>query len=286
MLGYIHSIQSLGAVDGPGLRCIVFMQGCPLRCVYCHNPDTWTFRGGEAVEADQLVKRLLRYRPYFGKSGGVTVSGGEPLMQAEFIAELFRLLHEENIHTAVDTAGAALTPSVEKLLTSCDLVLADLKFSNDEDYKRYAGSSLKTVTDFLNRCEELNIPLWIRHVVVPGLNDNAADISKIQSMAQSYKNLEKIEWLPFHRLGLEKYQEMKINYPLKDTPNLNQEQLDALICEINVPVMPAAVYPKQKLAVLRKEIEAVKSKIVSGEQPMFTSVDSLFDKLEGSADEL
>ena len=233
MLGYIHSIQSLGAVDGPGLRCVVFMQGCPLRCVYCHNPDTWTFRGGEAVEAEELVKKLLRYRPYFGESGGVTVSGGEPLMQAEFLAELFRLLHEENIHTAIDTAGAVLAPAAEVLLSRCNLVLADLKFSNDEDYKRYAGGSLKTVTAFLNRCEELNIPMWIRHVVVPGINDNAADIAKIRDMAQSYKNLEKIEWLPFHRLGLEKYQEMNIAYPLKETPDLSREKLDTLINQMN-----------------------------------------------------
>ena len=228
-IGKIHSLQSLGAVDGPGVRFVVFMQGCPLRCVYCHNPDTWSMDCGEEMEASVLVWKILRYRPYFKNSGGVTVSGGEPLLQPLFVENLFRRLKAEGVHTALDTACMAEAENAEGVLRYTDLVLADLKFTTEEAYQSGCKGSLRTVEKFLRKTEEMQIPLWIRHVVVPGINDTAADMRRIREMAQSYTNLEKIEWLPFHNMCVEKYEKMGIPFPLKGTPNLSAERLELLL---------------------------------------------------------
>lgn len=229
MIGRIHSIQSLGAVDGPGLRCVIFMQGCPLRCVYCHNPDTWVYGGGEQMDVQTLLQKALRFRPYFKNGGGVTVSGGEPLVQAAFVAEFFEELQREGIHTALDTSCALYNADVERLLQHTDLLLADLKFTTEKAYEQYSRGSLQTVERFLRKAEELNIPLWIRHVVVPGLNDNVEDLRKIKEMAESYKNLKKIEWLPFHNMCIDKYQKLDIPFPLSDTPAMSKAQLNELL---------------------------------------------------------
>lgn len=226
MKGRIHSFQSMGAVDGPGLRFVVFVQGCPLRCKYCHNPDTWDFGGGTEYDTEEIVKKILRYRSYIEKNGGVTVTGGEPLMQAAFVAELFRKLKTEGLHTALDTS-CMVPPSLEqtelrKLLSATDLILADLKFETEEEYKQHCGGSLKTVQSFLAETENMNIPLWIRHVVVPGLTDGPEHLKKIKQMAEQYSNLEKIEWLPFKKLCLEKYEKMGIPFPLADTPEMGE----------------------------------------------------------------
>ena len=226
--GRIHSVQSLGAVDGPGLRFVVFMQGCPLRCAYCHNPDTWNFAGGEETDPSALVKRILRFRPYFGEDGGVTVTGGEPLQQPEFVAELFRLLHQEGIHTALDTSGAGDLKKAEKVLQNTDLVLADLKFSTEEEYRRYCKGSLASTEAFLRQVEKQKIPLWIRHVVVPGLTDIPEKLEAIYKTAKKYTNLQKIEWLPFHTMCLEKYEQMGIPFPLKGTEPMDKERLKKL----------------------------------------------------------
>jgi pyruvate formate-lyase 1-activating enzyme len=229
IIGKIHSLQSLGAVDGPGLRFLVFMQGCPLRCVYCHNPDTWAFEGGMEMNADTLLKKILRYKPYFKNGGGVTVSGGEPLMQPDFIAELFRLLKENGIHTALDTSCSVTGEKAEMVLQYTDMVLADLKFATEHEYQKYCRGSLQRVEDFLRKTEEMKIPLWVRHVIVPGINDCVEDMWKIREKAEKYSNLEKIEWLPYHNLCIEKYESMKIPFPLRDTPNLSKERLQELI---------------------------------------------------------
>lgn len=228
MTGRIHSVQSLGAVDGPGLRYVIFLQGCPLRCVYCHNPDTWDMAGGTETAAEVLVEKALRYRPYFGAKGGVTLSGGEPLAQADFAAELFCLLREKGIHTALDTSGMLAGTPARNVLQYTDLVLADLKFATVEDYRSYTGGDLEIVERFLRLTEEMEIPLWLRHVVVPGLNDNAEDLQKIHQKARKYKNFQKMEWLPFHNMCLEKYARMNIPFPLRNAGNMEPERLKIL----------------------------------------------------------
>ena len=215
MKGRIHSFQSLGAVDGPGLRFVVFLQGCTLRCAYCHNPDTWNPAAGTEFSADEVVEKVLRYRPYFAERGGVTVSGGEPLLQSEFVAELFQQLHREGVHTALDTAGIGDPESARSVLFHTDLVLCDLKFSNTADYLNYCRGNRDAVMRFLKQTEELRVPLWIRHVVVPGLTDGEESILKIAEEAARFSNLRRLELLPFRKLCLSKYQALGLAFPLE-----------------------------------------------------------------------
>ena len=229
MKGRVHSIQSLGAVDGPGVRYVVFLQGCPLRCAYCHNPDTWDFSGGQEREAAELVQEICRYKMYFGDKGGVTVSGGEPLLQPAFVGELFRLLHGEGIHTALDTSGVGNLEAARRVLEHTDLILGDLKFATPEEYKTHCKADMEKILSFYRLAAELNVPLWVRHVVVPGLNDNLEDLRAIKALAESFPNLEKIEWLPFHNLCVEKYQSMGIPFPLAGTDNMDEEALQRLV---------------------------------------------------------
>ena len=229
MTGRVHSIQSLGAVDGPGVRYVVFLQGCPLRCAYCHNPDTWDFAGGTEKEAADLVKEICRFKPYFGTKGGVTVSGGEPLQQPAFVEELFSLLHKEGIHTALDTSGVGNLEAARRVLEHADLILGDLKFATPEEYRLHCKADMEKPLAFYRLAEERGIPLWVRHVVVPGLGDNLEDMRKIQALAQSFSNLEKIEWLPFHNLCVEKYQQMGIPFPLAGTDNMDEAALQRLV---------------------------------------------------------
>lgn len=233
MKGIIHSFQSLGAVDGPGLRCVVFMQGCSLRCAYCHNPDTWSTSGRE-YSVEEIFDKIMRFRPYFGKTGGVTVSGGEPLMQWEFVAELFRRLKKAGVHTALDTAGIGDIGGARAVLLSTDLVLCDLKFSGEQDYLRYSGGDMNKVTEFLKLTESLRIPLWIRHVVVPKLTDGRDHILKIASIARQYSNLQKLELLPFRKICISKYEQMNIPFPLHNydaCPEVKIQSLYKLIKE-------------------------------------------------------
>ena len=232
MKGRMHSVQSLGAVDGPGVRYVVFLQGCPLRCAYCHNPDTWDFAGGTEREAAELVKEICRFKPYFGTKGGVTVSGGEPLQQAPFVEALFRLLHEEGIHTALDTSGVGDLEAARRVLEHTDLVLGDLKFATAEEYKTYCKADMDKVLAFYRLVSEMKVSLWVRHVVVPGLNDTLEDMGKIKSLAESFPTLEKIEWLPFHNLCLEKYQQMGIPFPLEGTDNMDELRLEELVSRL------------------------------------------------------
>lgn len=232
MTGNIHSIQSLGAVDGPGVRCVVFMQGCPLRCAYCHNPDTWSPEGGTPTTVDELARRVLRFRPYWKNGGGVTVSGGEPLLQADFVAEFFERLHQEGVHTALDTSGVGRLDAAERVLKNTDLVLCDIKFLTSEDYRRYCRADMANVEAFLSLTAEKNVPLWIRHVVVPGLTDAPEHLRRVKAKAQSYPNFEKLEFLPFHKLCMEKYERMGIEFPLKDVPGMTDNRLKELLAEI------------------------------------------------------
>lgn len=232
MEGRVHSLQSLGTVDGPGLRYVVFLQGCPLRCAYCHNPDTWDPAGGAVMGTEELVEKILRCRPYFGTEGGVTVSGGEPLLQAEFVTQLFARLKREGVHTALDTSGAGDLGKAPALLEVTDLVLLDLKFPTEEGYRQHCRGSLGQTEAFAALVAEKQVPLWVRHVVAPGLNDTLEDMAAVKSWAQRQPTLEKIEWLPFHNLCLEKYQQLGVPFPLADTPPMDREKLDRLIAAL------------------------------------------------------
>lgn len=232
MEGRVHSLQSLGTVDGPGLRYVVFLQGCPLRCVYCHNPDTWDPAGGTVMDTEELVEKILRCRPYFRAEGGVTVSGGEPLLQAEFVTQLFARLKQEGVHTALDTSGAGDLRKAPALLEVTDLVLLDLKFPTEEGYRQHCRGSLGQTEAFAALVAEKQVPLWVRHVVAPGLNDTLEDMAAVKAWAQRQPTLEKIEWLPFHNLCLEKYQQLGVPFPLADTPPMDREKLDRLIAAL------------------------------------------------------
>lgn len=228
MTGRIHSFQSLGTVDGPGVRCVVFMQGCPLRCVCCHNPDTWDFSGGEEADCDELFNKILRLKNYFGKTGGVTVSGGEPLMQPEFVTELFKKCREAGIHTALDTSGCAFDKSVEELLFYTDLVLLDHKYPNAEDYLKYTGERIEQAESFLSECEKRNIPVWLRRVIIPGLTDSAEAVMQLNETARHFSCVKKIELLPFRKLCIEKYRALGIPFALESTPEMPQSETDEL----------------------------------------------------------
>lgn len=233
VIGKIHSFESMGALDGPGLRYVAFMQGCPLRCAYCHNPDTWDFDKGEEYTPKALFRQIYRMNPYFASSGGgVTVSGGEPLMQADFVAELFSILRATGIHTALDTSGIISDERAVKVLEKTDLALVDLKFSNTADYKKYANADFEEVKKFLKLTEKMQVPIWIRHVVVPNLTDNIISMREIKRLAEQYSNLEKIEWLPFHNMCLEKYEELGVDFPLKNTEPMDKDKLNRLISEL------------------------------------------------------
>ncbi len=227
MKGYVHSLQSMGTLDGPGLRAVVFLSGCPLRCIYCHNPDTHALTDGEYCDAEDITGRVKRLYPYI-KDGGVTFSGGEPCLQAAFVKEMAESLREMGLHIALDTSGCIMNGDVDSLLDSVDLVLLDIKFTNDSDYFRYTGTHIDTPLAMLRECERRGLAVWIRHVVVPGINDNKKSISALRELLRPYSVIEKIELLPFRKLCLEKYEELGIDFPLKDTPEMNPERLSML----------------------------------------------------------
>ena len=228
MTGRIHSFQSLGTVDGPGVRAVVFTQGCPLRCICCHNPDTWDASGGEEIECDTLFRKIERCRAYFGRNGGVTVSGGEPLLQSAFVRELFEKCHQAGIHTALDTSGCLLNDDVRALLDVTDLVLLDHKYATEEDYRAYTGGSLLSTGRFLEELEARKLPTWFRRVIIPGRTDRIGEIRALNDIARAHRCVEKIELLPFRSFCLEKYEALSIPFPLKDTPSPSRETMEAL----------------------------------------------------------
>ena len=225
--GYIHSLQSLGTVDGPGVRAVIFSTGCPLRCKYCHNPDTWNIQDGTLTEDDEIVEKVLRLYPYI-KKGGVTFSGGEPCVQAEFFTSVARKLKESGLHIALDTSGEVLNDNVRELLTLCDLVLLDIKATSEDGYRDLTGGSLDRTLAFLDLLQEMGKPVWIRNVVVPGINDDEGDIVALRSLLERYTCIEKVELLPFRKLCVEKYRSLKIPFPLEDTPEMSGEKIDRL----------------------------------------------------------
>lgn len=229
MIGRIHSFESFGTVDGPGVRFVTFMQGCPLRCLFCHNPDTWDLNGKCQYEftPEQLRDEVVKYRSFI-KSGGVTVSGGEPLMQSEFVAEFFRLCHAEGLHTALDTSGAIITDKVLEVLDNTDLVLLDIKTMDAELYPTLTGVKQNNNLAFLDILEERKIKTWVRHVVVPNLTDNDEWLRKLGEHVSHYDCVEKIEILPYHTLGTYKYEKLGEKYKLEGVPALSAQRANEI----------------------------------------------------------
>jgi len=224
--GRIHSIETMGLLDGPGIRTVFFLQGCPLRCKYCHNPDTW-HQGGEEYTVDELVSFAKRYRPYYKKTGGVTFSGGEALMQGEFVLEAIKALKKENIHVALDTSGVGQTQFYDEILKLVDVLLLDIKHYDTAEYRDLTGVSMKWTKSFMESLKQYKNKIWIRHVMVPGVTDNYYAMNQLLSSVHVYiKNIEKIEILPYHRLGVDKYSELGISYLLNDVPEMDKAQAE------------------------------------------------------------
>ena len=228
MTGRIHSFETLGALDGPGMRCVVFMQGCPMRCAYCQNPDTWNPAGGTKMSVRDVVRRIEKCAPYFGLTGGVTLSGGEPLLQPEFTAEIFRQCREQRIHTALDTSGSIVNDAAVDVLNVTDLVILDIKHTDAERHKALTGRNLDEPMRFLEMVTERKIPLWVRQVIVPGWNHTDADAIALARILSGRKSLEKIELLPYHEMARQKWRDLGMNYPLENTPTPDAEMMRRL----------------------------------------------------------
>ena len=227
MTGFIHSKESFGTVDGPGIRYVLFMQGCPMRCLYCHNPDTWETGGGTETTVEEVVEEINKNRPFYEK-GGITVTGGEPLLQLEFLTELFKKCKEENIHTCIDTSGITFKEEkeyIEKLdvLLSCtDLVMLDIKHIESESHKALTGYKNENILSFAKHLEEKNIPLWVRHVVVKGYTDKKEYLIELGEFIGKLRNLKGLDVLPYHTMGVNKYKELGIPYRLEGVPALSK----------------------------------------------------------------
>jgi pyruvate formate lyase activating enzyme len=222
----VHSYESMGTYDGPGLRLVVFLQGCPFKCLYCANPDTIPFEGGTATEIEDIVSRAVNQKAFFGKRGGVTFSGGEPTVQAKELIGLVRRLKEEGIHVCIDTNGGIWNSYVEELLSLVDLVLLDVKQYNDGRHTELTGRSNSQTLKTAQWLEEHGKPFWMRYVLVPGISDFEEDIRALGEHFKTYKMIQRVEILPYHTLGVHKYETLGQEYTLKETPTNTPEQLD------------------------------------------------------------
>lgn len=232
MKGNVHSIESMGTVDGPGIRTVIFLQGCPLRCKYCHNPDTQEFGEGKPTEATELVEKIRRFIPYHKASGGgVTFSGGEPLAQPEFLTECLKLCKEAGIHTCIDTSGAG-NGNYDELLKYTDLALCDIKEITEDAFGKLCGGSLARTEEFIRACEQHGVPLWIRHVVVPGLTDGREHLLGLKEYISKLRGVQRVELLPYHTLGAHKYAAMGRKYALEGVPPMDAELCGKLQKEI------------------------------------------------------
>ena len=232
MIGHIHSTESFGAADGPGVRFIVFMQGCHMRCRYCHNPDTWKMDGGDEVTADEILKRALRFKPYWGKDGGITISGGEPLLQIDFVIELFKKAKELGINTCIDTAGNPFTKEepffskFEELMKYTDLLLLDLKEINPALHKDLTGFDNSNIIEMAKYLSEINKPVWIRHVLVPEHSDFDEDLDALGDFIDTLSNVDRVEILPYHTLGKFKWENLGIPYTLESISPPSAERIE------------------------------------------------------------
>ena len=230
MTGYIHSKESFGTVDGPGIRYVLFMQGCPLRCIYCHNPDTWEIGKGEKITPEEVLEEFNKNRSFYSK-GGITVTGGEPLLQVDFLTELFKKAKAENIHTCIDTSGItyntdnpAYMQKLDELMKYTDLVMLDIKHIDPESHKKLTSKDNSRVLDFAKYLETKKIPLWVRHIIIEGYTDKPEDLRKLGEFIGKLKNLKALDVLPYHTMGVNKYKEMGISYPLEGMEALPMEK--------------------------------------------------------------
>ena len=231
-IGKILSIESFGSVDGPGIRFVVFLKGCHMRCQFCHNPDTWNMDGAEEKTADELLTQALRYKTYWKKGGGITVSGGEPLLQLDFLLELFTKAKAQGVHTTLDTSGNPFTreepffSKFNELMKVTDLVMLDIKQINDEKHRLLTGWSNENILDMARYLSDINKPTWIRHVLVPGGSDNDEQLIELDKFIKSLNNIDRVEVLPYHSLGVFKWEELGIDYPLKDVEPPTKERIE------------------------------------------------------------
>ena len=240
-LGRINKFETFGSVDGPGIRFVVFTQGCPMRCKFCHNPETWSFgntcNGGAAnnagyeISASDLLAKALRYKTYWGKDGGITVSGGEPLAQLDFMIEFFELAKAAGVHTCIDTSGVTFSRNgatfekIERLMKATDLLLVDIKHIDGAAHKELTGHGNENIIDFFRYLDEIHKPIWIRHVLVPGISDDDAALARTRDFIRTLSNVERVEVLPYHAFALGKYAELGIDYALKDTQSPSAERV-------------------------------------------------------------
>ena len=230
--GYIHSTESFGSVDGPGVRFIIFVSGCPMRCQFCHNPDTWKMQDGELKTTDELLKTALRYKSYWKDKGGITVSGGEPLMQMDFLIDLFKKAKEQGVHTNIDTSGAVFTKEepffgkLQELLKYTDMLMLDIKHIDDEQHKILTGQSNKNILEFARYLSDIKKPIWIRHVLVPGRSDKDEYLERLHDFIETLDNVERVEVLPYHTLGVYKWKELGIPYQLEGIDPPSKERVE------------------------------------------------------------
>lgn len=230
--GRIHSIESFGSVDGPGVRFIVFLKGCHMRCQFCHNPDTWEMKDGQLKTADELLSQALRYKSYWKKGGGITVSGGEPLLQLDFLIEFFTKAKQKGVHTTLDTSGNPFTrkepffSKFNELMKVTDLVMLDIKEIDDAKHKILTGWTNSNILDMASYLSEINKPMWIRHVLVPGGSDNDEQLIKLDQFIKTLNNVDRVEVLPYHTLGTFKWEELGVDYPLKDVQPPTKDRIE------------------------------------------------------------
>ena len=224
--GRIHSIETFGTVDGPGIRSVLFFQGCPLRCKFCHNRDTWDPKGGTEYTAEELINNVARYSSYWKSSGGgITASGGEATLQLDFLCELFEKAKEKNIHTCLDTSGFVDVEKLDKVLDNTDLVLLDFKHMNEEECKNLTGVGIEKTIKLAKHLNERNIPIWFRHVLVPGVTDSEENLSKLGEFAATLNNIDRFEILPYHTIGVNKWESMGLDYELKGIRDAEDEDV-------------------------------------------------------------
>lgn len=227
MFGNINSIETMGLVDGPGIRVVVFMQGCPLRCLFCHNPEMWDINKKTEISSSDLVGKIMKYKNYFGQNGGVTFSGGEPLNQPEFLIEVLKICKENNIHTALDTSGVG-KGNYDEILKYTDLVIFDIKAIDEFKYSYITGFSINSSLEFLSACQRLNKDMWLRQVIVPTINDTEEYINKLKEFIRPLKNIKKVELLPYHTIGVSKYSKLSIPYRLQGIPSMEKKEISKL----------------------------------------------------------
>ena len=235
VLGRINKLETFGSVDGPGVRFVVFTQGCPMRCLFCHNPETWDFKGENEgafdISPEDLLKRALRYQSYWGRDGGITVSGGEPLMQMDFLIEFFELAKAAGVNTCIDTSGVNFVRSepyfgkFKRLMASTDLLLVDLKIIDPAEHKKLTGHGIEHNLDMFRYLDEIQKPIWIRHVLVPGISDNDEYLHRAREFIDTLHNVQKVEVLPYHSLATAKYKQMGIDYALKEVKSPEPERV-------------------------------------------------------------